>query len=68
MMTLFTFLPIFFFLLNHTEGGRGLGVRGAVLALSYNRLTHRGGDFAGRGKADPIERESTGRFGKEPTD
>lgn len=43
-------------------------MRGAVLALSYNRLTHRGGDFAGRGKADPIERESTGRFGKEPTD
>lgn len=43
------------------------GVREAVLALSYNRLTHRGGDCGGS-KADPIERESTGRFGKEPTD
>ena len=39
-----------------------------MLALSYNRLTHRGDDFAGGSKADPIERESTGRFGKEPTD
>ena len=39
-----------------------------MLALSYNRLSHRGGDFSGGGKADPTERESTGRFRKEPTD